>query len=131
MRRTRSCTTSRLSVVRLLVLLQLLDEWRELLHDLVGTLVVLHLSRDELGKVSERLRCIEDLFRKSASLFWALRAVRAEDDLTFFITPSASSVCATNSSSLFSISALADSIAGDPASASVAEADLVFATPLA
>ena len=71
--------------------------------------MVLHLGGDELGEVAERLRSIKDLQLRSV-MRTAHTWLRALMRLTFFITPTASSVCVTNSSSAFSISSCASGL---------------------
>lgn len=54
----------------LLLHLKLIDDRRQLAEDLVGFLVILELSGDQLGEVAKWFRRIEDLIghRKSQSL---------------------------------------------------------------
>lgn len=74
----------------------------------------LQLRSDQIGEITEWLRSVEDLFEVSSrSNFWLLnRDLRRRkiEELTFFMTPTASSVCPTKSSSFCSISALACSL---------------------
>jgi hypothetical protein len=68
--------------------LQLVHDRRQLREDLVSLLVVFELSGDEIGKVAERFGGVEDLVSTSAYIHtWRLMYV-----LTFFMTPTASSV---------------------------------------
>lgn len=48
----------------LLLLLKRIHIWCKLSQDLVGLLVELHLSGDELRQISERFRRIQDLFER-------------------------------------------------------------------
>jgi hypothetical protein len=72
-----------------LLRLEALDNGGELGENLVCLLVVLNLSGDKFGKVAQGLRCVKNLV-------WSIRSYLMLDcfgcKLTFFMTPTASSV---------------------------------------
>ena len=81
----------RLVSTHLLFDLQLVHDGSQLGQNLVGFLVVFELGGDEVGEVAEGLGGVEDLVVKLA---FALCAMFGNIDwvLTFFMTPTASSV---------------------------------------
>jgi hypothetical protein len=86
--------------------LQLVHDRCQLRQDLVSLLVVFELGGDEIGKVAEGFGGVEDLISTLACAHISCLVCV----LTFFMTPTASSVCPTNSSSACSIFALASSL---------------------
>jgi hypothetical protein len=72
-----------------LLRLEALDNGGELGENFVCLLVVLNLSGDKFGKVAQGLRCVENLI-------WSVRSCLTlcsfGRELTFFMTPTASSV---------------------------------------
>lgn len=124
--RARLSALAILPIAGLLLDLQSVDHRRQLAQDLVRFLVELELGCDQIGEVAERLGGVEDLG------FWGLSVsaavVRENEEVgggrlrnrdkgrgrerTFFITPTASSVTPTNSSSFLSTSARTSSLMG-------------------
>lgn len=71
--------------------LEAVYHWSKLAQNLLGLLVILNLSCDEVGKVAQGFRGIKNLVRRglatSRKSFFAEAGFR-----TFFMTPTASSV---------------------------------------
>src|SRR5699024_8465579 len=86
----------------LLLGLKAIHNGSKLAQDLVGLLMVLNLCGKELAKIAKRLWGVQHLFRPYVSSF--AKQTRSAGHITFFMTPTASSVWVTNSSSAFSIS---------------------------
>lgn len=96
----------------LLLDLQPINNWGKLAEDLVRFLVVLQLSRDKICQIPERFRRIQNLEFFVSKIYQrtCTSSRKGAKNLTFFITPTASSVWPTNSSSACSISARSSSL---------------------